>query len=257
MEECIIKCLTDCVTRRTFIKQIGKASLGSMVAASGVLPMSCTKKEDEKGIYKKELVQYQVTCRPIIIELLGAENYDRLCEAALKEYDKFSLQLPFLEGENNKSQFYASGPFMLSHYRALLGEFALGQNKALDMLRQITNFKVRKKFENPSLLMKFMFPRVAKYEFLRDLAMKKFTYKDEKYGWATIYPDSDAYIAVDYTKCGLSDWFRDQGAPEIATIACEGDFIWTELLTGLRFIRTKTIANGDGVCDFRFVKTQS
>lgn len=250
----MIKYLADCVTRRKFIKQIGKASLGSVFVASGGLAMGCTRKEDEKGIHKKEIVQYQKMCRPIIIKLLGIQNYDRLCEAALKEYDEFFLQLPFLEGKNNKSQFYSSGPFMLSHYRALLGEFPLNQNEALDVLRQITNFKVRKKFENQSLVMKFIFPRVAKYEFLRDLAIKKFTYKDEKYGWAAIFPKSDAYIAVDYIKCGLSDWFRDQGAPEIASIACEGDFIWTELLTGLKFIRTKTIANGDGVCDFRFVK---
>ena len=92
-------------------------------------------------------------------------------------------QIPFLEGNNNKSTFFASGPFMLSDYRALLGEFSFDQKEALDILKQITNFKVRKKFENLSLLMKFIFPRVAKYEFLRDLAMKKMTYKEEKYGW--------------------------------------------------------------------------
>jgi hypothetical protein len=56
------------------------------------------------------------------------------------------------------------------------------------------------------------------------------------------------------TKCGLLDWFRDQGASEIAPIACEGDLIRTESLKGLKFIRTKTIANGDEICDFRFVK---
>jgi hypothetical protein len=87
--------------------------------------------------------------------------------------------------------------------------------------------------------------------------LKRFTFKkDEKYGWASDFPQSDAYIAFNMTKCGLSDWFRDQGAPEIASIACEGDFIWTKLLTGLEFIRTKTIANGNDVCDFRFLKKQ-
>ena len=82
----------------------------------------------------------------------------------------------------------------------------------------------------------------------------KMTYKAENYGWATVFPDSDAYLAVDYTKCGLHDWFRDQGTPEISPIACEGDLIWTKMLTGLTFIRTKTIANGDDICDFRFIK---
>ena len=56
-----IECLTDCVTRRKFIKQIGKASLVSAVAGSGILPMGCTKKEDKKEIHKKEIVQFQET----------------------------------------------------------------------------------------------------------------------------------------------------------------------------------------------------
>lgn len=243
------------VTRRKFIKQIWKASLGSAIVTIGTLPAGCTKKEDEREMHKSEIIQFQNTCKPIINELLGAKNYNRFCEAALREYDSFAAQIPLFESNINKSQFFASGPYMLSNYRALQGEFSFDQAKALDVLRHITNFKVRKKFENPSLLMKFIYPRIAKYDFLRDLTLKRFTHnKDEKYGWATVFPKSDAYIAVDYTKCGLSDWFRDQGAPEIAPIACEGDYIWTGLLTGLKFIRTKTIANGDGICDFRFVK---
>jgi len=249
-----INYFADCLNRRNFIIEIGRASLITMVASSIVLPMGCSKKMDDRIKHKKELVGYQQTCRPVIIKLLGEENYDRLCKSSLMEYDKFSAQLPLFKDDNNKSTFYASAPFMLSHYRALLGEFALDQKKALDVLREITNYKVRKKSENPSLLMKFIFPRVARYDFFRRLALKKFTYKGEKYGWATTFPPSDAYMAVDYVKCGLSDWFRDQGAPEIAPIACEGDLIWTELLTGLKFIRTKTIAGGDGLCDFRFVK---
>lgn len=254
MEE-YIQCFTDCVTRRKFIKQIGKASLVSAVAGSGILSIGCTEKEDEKEIHKNEIIQFQKTCKPIINELLGAKNYDRFCEAALREYDSFASQIPSFEDKNNSSNFFANGPFMLSHYRALLGECKLDKKKAQDVLRQITNFKHREKFENQSMIMNFLFPRVAKYDFLRDLFLKRFTFsKDEKYGWASNFPQSDAYIAIDITKCGLTDWFRDQGAPEISPIACEGDLIWTELLTGLKFIRTKTIASGDDICDFRFVK---
>ena len=51
MKECI-KCLTNRVTRRGFITQIAYASLESVVAASGVLPMGCRSKEDEEGIHE-------------------------------------------------------------------------------------------------------------------------------------------------------------------------------------------------------------
>jgi len=250
-----LKCLTDCVTRRRFIKQIGKASLGSVIATSSILSTGCTKEEDEMEIHKSEIIQFQNWCKPIISELLEANNYNRFCQAALREYDGFASQLPCFEDDQNKSQFYANCPWMLSNYRVLLGEFSFDQTKALEVLRQISNFKHRKKFENQSMIMKFIYPRIANYDFLRDATLKKFTIKkDEKYGWTTIFPKSDAYIAVDYSKCGLTDWFRDQGAPEIAPIACEGDYIQFKLWKGLKFVRTKTIANGDGICDMRFYK---
>ena len=243
------------ITRRKFLGQFGKVSLGSMVFTSGILSAGCAKEEDMRETHKSELIQFQQWCKPVIIDLLGVDNYDRFCQAALKEYDKFASQLPRYEDEMNESLFYANCPWMLSNYRTLLNEFRLEQKQALEMLRQISNFKHKKKFENQSAIMKFIYPRIAKYEFLRKVTIKKFMIKrDEKYGWAAVIPESDAYIAVDYTKCGLTDWFRDQGVPEIAPIACEGDYIHFALWKGLKFVRTKTIANGDDICDMRFIK---
>jgi len=46
-----------------------------------------------------------------------------------------------------------------------------------------------------------------------------------------------------------------KGVPEIAAIAWEGDYVYVKLWKGLQFVRIKTIANGDAVCDFRFYKT--
>ena len=207
--------------------------------------------------HKDEIIQFQKWCKPVIDELLGINNYDRFCQAALKEYDSFAPQLPHFEDDMNKSLFYSNCPWMLSNYRALRGEFNLNQEEALDKLKQISNFKHVKKFENESEIMKSIYPKIAKDESLRDEVLKRFTKKnDEKYGWATVLPESDAYIAVDYTKCGITDWFRDQGVPEIAPIACEGDYIQFALWKGLKFIRTKTIANRDEICDFRFIKTE-
>ena len=242
------------ITRRQFIVKAGKASLLCLAAPSLALLPGCDPSEDLQTMHRNALIQSQETCKPVITQLLGSENVDRFSQAALREYDRFSSKLPVLKGKNNRDQFYASAPFMLAHYRALLSEFSFDRDKALDVLRQMTNFKVRKKFENPGPVMSFIFPRVSRCVILRKLTLARFKYRDEKYGWDAVFPESDAYIAVDMTRCGLADWFRDQGAPEIAPIACEGDFIWTELLTGLKFNRTKTIANGDDICDFRFVK---
>ena len=245
----------SCITRRKFLEQFGKLSFGSMIFTSGTLLSGCAKDKDMRETHKSKIIQFQQWCKPVISDLLGADNYDRFCQAALKEYDNLSPQLPHYEDEMNGNLFYANCPWMLSNYRTLSKEFHLEQKQAWEMLRQISNFKHKKKFENQSVIMKFIYPRIAKYEFLRKVTIKKFMInKDEKYGWAAVVPKSDAYIAVNYIKCGLTDWFRDQGVPEIAPIACEGDYIQFALWKGLKFIRTKTIANGDDICDMRFIK---
>ena len=97
--------------------------------------------------------------------------------------------------------------------------------------------------------------RAAGSEFFRKLTLKGFEWEDEEeYGWAAEFPKSDAYIAVNVTRCGLVKWFKRQGVPEIAPIACEGDFVWAEFMTGLELRRAKTLAKGDHICDFRYVK---
>jgi hypothetical protein len=240
-----------CLSRRNFLV-IGGLAVGTVLVGSGVKKLLTSEEE----IHRDEVIEFQKLSRPKIAELLGGENYDRCCAAMLREYDEFAPRLPVLEGENNKRQFYHSAPFMLSLYRALFGEFAFSRDEALDLLSQITNYKVRKDFENRTIE-KFFLSRLAESEFIRELGMRKLEYQDEEYGWAVEFPESNAYMAFDMTRCGLADWFSAQGVPEIAPIACEGDFVAAEFYTGLELVRTKTIAGGDQICDFRYVKERA
>ena len=252
-----IKCFGRCLSRRKFLQAIGGVTVGTLALASGIVWVRRGGKKSEYEIHRDEVVEYQKLSRPKIEELLGAENYDRCCTAMLREYDEFAPNLPLIKRERNRATFYASAPFMLSLYRTLLGEFAFSQDTALDMLSQITCYKVRKDWENRTIT-RFVMSHAAESEFFRKLTMKGFEWEgEEEYGWATEFPESDAYIAVNMTRCGLVKWFREQGVPEIAPIACEGDLIWAEFMTGLELVRTKTIAEGDDVCDFRYVKKQA
>jgi hypothetical protein len=247
------------LSRRDFLKVIGVTALGTAMLTTGLGCVGCASKKSDYEIHRDNyVIAYQELSRPKIEELLGAENYDRCCTAMLRAYDSFAPQLPTFEDDKNRDQFYRSAPFMLSLYLTLLGEFAYRQDKALDLLRKITLFKVRVDWEKNYPVSKFFYANLAKSKFLLNLGKKRFEeYQDEEYGWAAEFPESDAYLAIDFTRCGLVDWFKDQGVPEIAPIGCEGDLIVAEYYQGLEFIRTKTIANGDEYCDFRFVKEQT
>jgi len=246
-------CFGHCLTRREFLI-IGGVSLGTTIVASNIGFVGCAMNRSEEDIHRDQVIDYQKLSRPKIEELLGAENYDRCRTAMLREYDQFAPHLPLIKGKRNRNTFYASAPFMLSLYHALLGEFAFSQDKALDILNQITSYKVRKDWENRTIT-RFVMSHAAGSEFFRKLTLKGFKWEgEEKYGWAAEFPESDAYIAVNITRCGLVKWFREQDVPEIAPIACKGDFVWAEFMTGLKLVRTKTLAEGDDICDFRYVK---
>ncbi len=246
-----VECFGRCWSRRRFLKAIGGATVGTLALASGIAWLSGQKSVYELG--QEKVIEYQTLCRPKIEELLGAENYERCCAAMASAYDAFAPRLPVLEDKNNRDVFFRNAPFMLSLYRALLDEFALSQEAALDTLSQITAYKVREDYGNDPA-MKFIMSRVARSDLLRKLFVSVWEREDEPYGWATEFPQSDAYIAIDVTRCGLVDWYTDQGVPEIAPIGCEGDFIMAEFMTGLKLLRTKTIAGGDAICDFRYVR---
>jgi len=241
----------QCWTRRAFLKTLGGLAVGTAALASGVAVLREKKSMAELG--RDQVIEYQELCRPKIEALLGAGTYDRCCAAMLREHDKFAPQLPPLEDRNNRDIFLRNAPFILSLYRALRGEFALKQDAALDTLGQITDYKVRENYANDPV-MTFIMSRIAESDLVRSMFLKMWERQDELYGWTAEFPESDAYVAVDVTRCGLIDWYTDQGAPEVGPIGCQGDFVMAEFMTGLELVRTKTIADGDGVCDFRYIK---
>lgn len=63
--------------------------------------------------------------------------------------------------------------------------------------------------------------------------------------------DSSFDYGIEYSECGLVKFFQSQGRPELAPYVCLNDFARSKTFaTGLR--RTKTVAMGDGVCNFRY-----
>jgi len=245
------RCCPGRMCRREMLSVVGRATLGAIALGAGLGSTGCTRGDP----HREQVIAYQRLARAKMEALLGSAGYTRCCAAMLAEYDAFADRLPTFEDSKNHDQFYNSAPFMLSLYRALRSDFGHGQAMALDLLSQITAEKVRQDYAHNHAVNRFIYARVAKSTLLRDMGESKFSqYKDEPYGWAARIPASDAYLAIDFTRCGLVDWFRDQAVPEIAPIACEGDLIVASYYTGLELVRTKTLADGDDHCDFHYVK---
>ena len=185
---------SHCLTRKEFMGIVGEAVVGSVAVTAGMVSTMHSSASAaslnqalsggaEKQMHRKEIIKFQGWCRPIIEECLGAGSYDRFCRAALKEYDGFSSNLPVFEDEMNNNLFYANCPWMLSNYRALLGEFKLSREEALNRLRRISNFKHHRKFENQSIIMKMIFPRIAEYDLFEKCGVEAVPCKKRRAIW--------------------------------------------------------------------------
>ena len=64
---------------------------------------------------------------------------------------------------------------------------------------------------------------------------------------------ADFDYGCNYTECAMVKYVTSQKVPELAPYICLADFPSSRAYdSGL--VRTKTIATGDGVCDFRYKK---
>jgi hypothetical protein len=74
--------------------------------------------------------------------------------------------------------------------------------------------------------------------------------------WIGVYVESDYKTyeyGINFMECGWLKLVKEEGAEEVAPYACLCDYARMRAI-GVGFKRTKTIAAGADICDFRFIK---
>ncbi|MBP3271489.1 MAG: L-2-amino-thiazoline-4-carboxylic acid hydrolase [Ruminococcus sp.] len=76
--------------------------------------------------------------------------------------------------------------------------------------------------------------------------------KNENNWVVDVLPKCAEYdLGYDYHECGICKICRDEGCFELAKYLCRLDYVMADMM-GAELVRTKTLANGDDVCDFRY-----
>ena len=76
--------------------------------------------------------------------------------------------------------------------------------------------------------------------------------KNENNWVVDVLPKSDEFdLGYDYSECGICKICRDEGCFELAKYLCQLDYLIADMMN-VKPVRTKTLANGDDVCDFRY-----
>ncbi len=68
------------------------------------------------------------------------------------------------------------------------------------------------------------------------------------------YGKNKDVAAMDVLECPLYEAFKMLGVPEIATVVCEMDLIYSTGYKGIEFSRTKALGKGDDCCNYRYRK---
>lgn len=79
-----------------------------------------------------------------------------------------------------------------------------------------------------------------------------FTNNPENWQYTFSYDMSVPECSITYTKCAICEMARREGCFHLMPHLCKTDYAQQELM-GNTLIRTKTIGNGDNVCDFHII----
>lgn len=56
--------------------------------------------------------------------------------------------------------------------------------------------------------------------------------------------------------CPVVDALAEMGMPEVAPVMCAIDQIYSQGYRGIKFRRTKSVAEGDDCCDYRYMRVK-
>lgn len=140
----------------------------------------------------------------------------------------------------------------LALYRALVGELGEGE-AAVDATHQVIWEAFLK---TPSVLLGYLMARSRDplAVFARGLDWVNARVFPSP-GWQRKQVEVEGGIGFDYSGCFYNDYMREMGAPELITIFCEMDVRQAECFPPqIEFVRTRTMAAGDEICDFRYYR---
>ncbi|RDY23108.1 hypothetical protein CHF27_009695 [Romboutsia maritimum] len=174
-----------------------------------------------------------------------------ILKKAKKNYKKIILRSPYIGGIKNPfTTNILTGAMVVSIYKA--GD---GMIKSQDVGNMLTNI-----FEKSSKIKIYIKIKSKNYfthewQIKRNQLSKKSRIRKYKSNFVSefIYGPSVNEYGVNFYECGICKLFSQEKVTELIPYMCKLDFIISNYM-GAYLQRTKTLANGDGVCNFWYLK---
>ena len=190
-----------------------------------------------------------------LVKRYGEELAEKLYRETRQEYEKIIPEIPHIEGPRARAlnlfllivaQELAVYRIMKKHGKSLGEAWEICHEAIKLRMEKFSRIKrwLLKKLMYSNFLMKRVKRRAEKGEQLKfgDFEVRYLIGDGKEFDWG-----------VDYVACGNYNFLKAQGTEEFAPYVCLSDIALGNAL-GWGLIRTQTIADGYGSCDFRFIK---
>jgi len=183
------------------------------------------------------------------------EDVTDIVERAREEYLSLIPRIPDIGGRSNPLAFnLIEAAVMLAYYKVLKK-----REMSLEEIGAVTHDVVRARVTSyPSLLLRLRGAYISSsycQKKRRRLAIRSQN-KEYPGDWVFSFVEGDGktfHYGIDFSECGICKLFEAHDAREYTPFLCEIDYI-TFGAFGITLFRTKTLGEGDDVCNFRFMR---
>ncbi|MCG8685215.1 MAG: L-2-amino-thiazoline-4-carboxylic acid hydrolase [Desulfobacterales bacterium] len=183
----------------------------------------------------------------------GDQVAQEICKKARNEFTHLLPDIPYIGGDKHPgTKWMLLSGHWIAFLRPMQEKGHSTQEAAqmmytlyADYLKTLPKEKMVKKGE-------YMFTQEF-MDIMKNWAQKT---QGQKVDWVADFIPGDGKSfdwGIDYHYCPCFDYFKAQGAADIAPYFCLVDFPEHKMM-GTGLVRTKTLAQGDKICDFRYKK---
>ncbi len=220
------------------------------------------KQRDNEHYYisreKRLLADFDAVSRirsAVLAEYRDAAFADETAAAARAEFAGILGSLPYIGGDDNfLTADLVEAAMILADYKALSA-----RGVPLADIHRIVHETIRRRVARYPRLLLWLIGRLKESRWFMARRKRQAARSQERAypgDWVfTFVPGDggDLLYGLDFTQCGICELYRAHGEKRAVPINCAVDFIMADAF-GMKLVRTKTVAGGGGVCNFRFMK---
>lgn len=203
----------------------------------------------------KQFISLMKAAKSVLSQTYNPSILDSIEENACIEFESLLSKLPYVGGDKGPfTSFMIQSAETIALYRAT--RLLKLSNREIGKLI----YEIADKFAKsiPSIK-KWLYRRAVFSEKMKNswkIWLKESQKREYPENWVGEFIDGDGKMfdyGFNFTECGWIKLIKNEGVEDIAPYACLCDYARMKAI-GVGFKRTKTIANGANLCDFRFIK---